>query len=315
MKKISLLILTVVLASGHMLAQSQDTTTEALIRQFIYKDSLLRTLTLRTGTVSLGNELAAVNVPQGCFFLAKDDARTLVEKVYENPPDEEMLGVLVSDTPNLSNDDTWFVTFSYNEDGHIKDDDAKKLDYNELLESLKKESDEASKQRVQAGYESMRVVNWAQAPFYDSENHKLHWAVEYEFGGSSDHTLNYYVRVLGRKGYLVLNIVSALKQLPKVNADMPKILASTNFTEGNKYADFNPDVDKIAEYGIGGLIAGGILAKTGLLAKIGIVLLKFSKLIVLAIAGAIAAFRKKLFGSKKSSEVAVQSEETDSKEN
>lgn len=305
MKKTILLLFVFLLTGAVASAQDQDTTTEALIRKFIYKDSLMRTLTLQTGTVSLGKELATVNVPAGCYFLSKEDARTLVEKVYENPPDEDMLGVLVSDTPNLTNEDSWFVTFSYNEDGHIKDDDAKKLDYNELLESLKKEAEEASKQRVKLGYESMRVVNWAQAPFYDSENHKLHWAVEYEFGGSGEHTLNYYVRVLGRKGYLVLNIVSALKQLPKVNADIPKILASTNFIEGHKYADFDPDIDKIAEYGIGGLIAGGILAKTGLLAKLGLLLLKFGKLIALAVVGVIAAFRKKLFGAKKSTDVAV----------
>jgi uncharacterized membrane-anchored protein len=50
-----------------------------------------------------------------------------------------------------------------------------------------------------------------------------------------------------------------------------------NFTTGNTYGEFNSSVDKVAAYGIAGLIAGGILAKTGLFAKIGILLLKFIK--------------------------------------
>ena len=39
------------------------------------------------------------------------------------------------------------------------------------------------------------------------------------------------------------------------------------------YSEFNPDIDTVAAYGIGGLIAGKVLAKAGVLAA-GLVLLK-----------------------------------------
>lgn len=46
-----------------------------------------------------------------------------------------------------------------------------------------------------------------------------------------------------------------------------------SFTEGNRYADYVPGVDTMAAVGIGGLIAGKVAAKAGLL----IVLLAFLK--------------------------------------
>ena len=44
-----------------------------------------------------------------------------------------------------------------------------------------------------------------------------------------------------------------------------EILARTEFTVGNRYADFDPSIDKVAAYGVGALIAGKVLAKAGFL--------------------------------------------------
>jgi uncharacterized membrane-anchored protein len=54
-----------------------------------------------------------------------------------------------------------------------------------------------------------------------------------------------------------------------------------NYADGNKYADFNPDIDDVAAWTIGGLVAGKVLAKAGIFA----LLLKNIKLIALAIGG------------------------------
>ena len=83
-----------------------------------------------------------------------------------------------------------------------------------------------------------------------------------------------------------------MEVLPDVKGDIVPILASVNFAEGHKYSDFNPDVDAIAAYGIGGLIAGKVLAKAGILAKLGILLAKFWKIIALAVIGLGAGFKK-----------------------
>ena len=79
------------------------------------------------------------------------------------------------------------------------------------------------------------------------------------------------------------------------NKDRDNILASVDFTSGNRYADFNPDIDEVAAYGIGGLIAGKILAKAGFFA----VILKFWKFIAIGAVALFGGFRKKLFGGSK----------------
>jgi uncharacterized membrane-anchored protein len=292
--------LCILFLSSQVIAQDGDSNDVSdFLTEYLRQDSLLKSLHYKTGTIEIGDGLATVNVPEGCLFLETKDARFLLEDIYGNLPDPGTLGLMLSDTPTVMGSMKWLVDYTYSDDGHVKDDDAADIDYGDMLEQLKKDAEEENKERVSLGKSSLRLVGWAREPFYDRENKKLHWAMEYNFGEDSMNTLNYKIRVLGRKGHMVMNIITSMDQLPQVDKDINTILASTNFKEGNRYADFDSNVDKIAEYGIGGLIAGGILAKTGILAKLGIFFVKFAKLIILGIIGLFALLRNKLFGKKK----------------
>jgi uncharacterized membrane-anchored protein len=112
-----------------------------------------------------------------------------------------------------------------------------------------------------------------------------------------------------------MNIITGMSMLPEVKKDINIILASTNFNTGQTYADFNEDTDKLAEYGIGGLIVGGILAKTGILAKIGIFLLKIIKPLIFGIIALFAFLGKKFFARKKEEEETAAIEEAPEAEN
>jgi uncharacterized membrane-anchored protein len=169
------------------------------------------------------------------------------------------------------------------------------LDYDDLLEEMQEDIKESNPQRTAQGYPTMELVGWASTPYYDQENKKLHWAKELKFEDTEVNTLNYNIRVLGRKGYLNLNAIGDINMLEAFNADRDNILHSVEFTPGNRYSDFNPDIDKVAAYGIGGLIAGKILAKAGFFALI----LKFWKFIAIGAVALFSGFRKKLFGGSK----------------
>jgi uncharacterized membrane-anchored protein len=91
--------------------------------------------------------------------------------------------------------------------------------------------------------------------------------------------LNYDVRILGRSGLISMNAVGSIAQLDEVKGKIPQILSAVEFAEGNKYWDFNPSIDKVAAVGIGGLVAGKVLAKAGLF----VILLKYIKVIGLAV--------------------------------
>lgn len=260
-------------------------------------DSIAASIKYQQGIFNLGERLATVKATGNFAWLDSQNGNKLLHDLWNNPSSDNLLGVIIPNDVQITDERLWAVVFTYEEDGHVKDDDAQEIKYDELLKTMKEETDAGNAERTKGGYDAMHLAGWAQTPFYDKANHKLHWAKDITVGPENIHTLNYNVRMLGRKGVLVMNIVASIDQLQEIKTKINSIMASTNFIYGNRYEDFDESNDKIAEYGIAGLIAGGVLVKTGLLAKLGFFLLKIWKAIVLAIVSAIGAI-KKFFGKK-----------------
>jgi len=251
------------------------------------------------GSVKLPNGVATLNLPESFFYLDPADANRVLVDAWGNPPSaEKTLGMIVPADVSLISEDGWAVVITYDKDGHVKDDDAKTIDYDKLLKEQQQRQEEGNAQRVRDGYHELYLVGWAEPPSYDAATHKMIWAQELStksaIGHSDDNSLNYNIRVLGREGVLVLNAVAAMHDLAKIKAQMPTVLAFTNFNDGSRYSDFNPNTDKLAEYGLAALIGGGIAAKVGLFAKIGLILLALKKFVVLGLV-AVAGFFGKFF--------------------
>jgi uncharacterized membrane-anchored protein len=256
-------------------------------------DSIESAILYKTGKISLSNNLFNVNVPQGFKFVEEKQAQYILEDIYGNPPDKQVLGLIFPDDRSVYSSDSYFFVVTYDDMGHVEDDDAEDTNYEELLEELKKDFKESNPERIKNGYEPCELIGWASQPYYDKDKKVLHWAKEVQFGTDTSHTLNYDVRVLGKAGVLILQAVSGMEQLPVVKQNINSIYNMVEFSEGNKYSNFDPSIDKIAAVGIGGLIAGKILAKAGILGF----LIKFWKVIAVAVAGGGAAivrfFRRK----------------------
>ena len=248
----------------------------------------------KTGRVDIAEAGATLDVPDTFYYLNADDAEKVLVDVWGNPPGQHVLGMLFPADETPFDRNAWAVTIEYEEDGYVSDKDAGKIDYDELLEQMQEDARDASKDRVVQGYDAIELVGWAAKPYYDGVSHKLHWAKEIRFGNEDQNTLNYNIRVLGRKGVLVLNFIAGMDQLPLIENKLGTVLDIADFDEGSRYEDFLPDVDKVAAYGLGALVAGKVLAKTGLIAA-GIVLLKkFGVVIVIGI----GALFKRLFSRK-----------------
>ncbi len=246
---------------------------------------------IKEGKMSLGDK-ATFTIPSGFKFLKSESAEYVLSDVWGNPQ-AKSLGLIVPKDQSVYYG-AWAVDVYYEDEGHIKDDDAKDIDYSDLLKTMQDESVEANKERKKMGYPTVEILGWANKPYYDEKEKKLFWAKRVKFEGDTFETLNYNFRILGRNGVLVLNAIGDMSQLEEIKAATPSILNAVNFTPGNSYADFDEKIDKVAAYGIGGLIAGGILAKTGLLAKVGLIFAKFAKVIIVGI-GAIFAGVMKYF--------------------
>lgn len=136
------------------------------------------------------------------------------------------------------------------------------------------------------GYPPVTLVGWAEPPHYDQATRKIYWAEDLAFGKADAHTLNYAIRVLGREGVLELNAVAGLDQLGSIRRSMQQIVGFTDFTEGNRYEDFDASTDRAAAYGLAALVAGSVAAKKGLFAALGLFLIKFWKLLLIGVAAA-----------------------------
>lgn len=292
MKKITLLLCLLALPLTYAQAQDEPTAEEiALVQKML--DSIEKTFTYEYGKIDLQNGLATINVPEGYKFLNGEQSKRVLEDIWGNPPGSETLGMLFpKDISPVSDNFTYAVEIEYADEGYVEDEDAADIDYDELLEEMQNDTKEGNKMREAQGYETIDLVGWASKPFYDSENKKLHWAKELKFEGQDKNTLNYNIRVLGRSGFLNLNAIGDMEVLPQFQQDVDGILASVNFNDGHKYSDFDSSIDKVAAYGIGGLVAGKVLAKAGVFAA----LLKFWKVIAIGAVAAFAGLRKKFFG-------------------
>lgn len=267
-----------------------------------YADSVNKALKFQTGTVQLDGGIAQLNVPQGFKFLNKEQSNFIITDLWGNPPREGILGMIFPDIGGPFADSSYAFVVTYDAMGYVKDNDADKIDYDAMLKEMQDGEKAENEERAKSGYGPIHFIGWAQKPFYDKNKKVLHWAKELNFDNGEVNTLNYEVRILGRKGVLSLNAVAGIGELAMVKNDIDKVLNMASFTPGNTYAEFDSKVDDVAAWTIGGLVAGKVLAKAGFLALI----LKNIKLVLLGLAAVGGGIWKFVTGRKKNDDTVME---------
>jgi uncharacterized membrane-anchored protein len=301
MPKLLCLFIALLVTGGIVRANDEDSITAQIVQQVKLMDSVNKAMKYQSGVVKFSNGIAQLNVPQGFKYLNAEQSKYVLTELWGNPPQPDVIGMLFPTAGGPFADSSYAFVITYSAMGYVKDEDADKIDYDEMLKEIQKGEKEENKERAKEGYHSIHIVGWAQKPYYDKTNKVLHWAKDIQFGEQEDHTLNYDIRILGRKGILSMNAVASMKELDMVKADINKVLHIAEFTEGNKYSDFDPKIDEVAAWGIGALVAGKVLAKVGIFAFLG----KFLKFILIALAAG-GGFIFKFFKRKKKDDTLVQ---------
>lgn len=262
--------------------------------------AILKSLDFQTGTVPLGDNLAEAVLPANFGYLTPADSETFLTRLWGNPPGSanNILGMIVPTDVDVLGPAGWAVVVTYDPSGHVSDDEAGKIDYDDMLRQMQENTRAASQRRVDRGEESIELLGWARKPYYDSPAKKVFWGERLRFGSNQYETLNYFIRILGRRGVLDLNIVSGMDALPAIDSRVQSLLAMTHFVKGSTYEDYNAVTDHAAAYGLAGLIAGGaILAKVGFFKGLLVALLAAKKILIV---GALAFFAamKRFFSRK-----------------
>ncbi|HKC47768.1 MAG TPA: DUF2167 domain-containing protein [Gemmatimonadales bacterium] len=267
----------------------------------ITAEEFMAKLAPRSGTVVISNGLATLQVPPAFRYIDAAASKRLLTEAWGNPPGvaEGVLGMLYPADVSPLDSGSWGVIISFDEDGYVDDSGAAAIDYSKLMEQMQQGIAESNKERQKDGYATVQLVGWAEPPHYNAETHKLYWAKELAFSDTPHHTLNYNVRVLGRRGVLVLNAVSSMNALPEIAKSMQNVIGFVDFNQGHRYQDFIPGADKKAAYGVAGLIVGAVAAKAGFFKLLWVGILAFKKLIIAAVA-AVGVWVRRIFGRKQS---------------
>src|SRR6187431_996536 len=188
MKKITLTIICCLLT---FLMHSQDEDMQKKI------DSVEKTFKYEHGSIILKNGIGKINIPKGFKYLNPEQAERVLVDLWGNPKSENLtLGLLLPENQGVMTDNGYVFNIQYDEIGHVDDDDADDVNYDDLLAEMQKETIEENKERQKEGYEPITIIGWAAKPFYDKDRKILHWAKEIKFGANAVNTLNYNVRIL-----------------------------------------------------------------------------------------------------------------------
>lgn len=206
--------------------------------------------------------LAEIDIPEGYRYTGNEGTIKLME-AYGNLTSGQELGYLTPD------DMEWFALFEFEEVGYIKDDEKDKLDAGEILKQLQAGQKEANKELSRRGMSTLEVVGWKKEPFYNPETNNLEWAIRLRSSDGGE-VLNYKTKILGRRGVMDVVLVCDEEHLDKILTDYQRLLTGFRYHQQDSYAAYTQG-DKVAEYGLTGLIVGGgllVAAKSGLLAKL-----------------------------------------------
>lgn len=194
----------------------------------------------------------------------------------------------------------WAAYLEFSDDGYVKDDE--KIDADAILNSLKSSTERANEERRRRGWDEMHVIGWAVPPAYNTTTKRLEWATLFE--SQSERGVNFFTKILGRRGVTSVVLVSSPDDQSASVAALNRVLTGYDFNAGERYAEYKPG-DKVAEYGLTGLILGGAVAaaaKTGLLKGFWKLIVGFAvaawKLLVAGVVAAIAGL-KSMFTRKK----------------
>jgi uncharacterized membrane-anchored protein len=306
MKHFSTFVLALAAALLAVPVQAQQPTPEqaAQIRKI---EALLKDLHPASGAVRIAEADAVLNLGEEYYFLPAAEARRVLVDGWGNPPEtaSNVLG-MVFPAGKTFVEDTWGAVITFDPSGYVSDEDAQSTNYDELLGQMREGEAALNEERSAAGYPAQHLVGWAQQPRYDRKSHSVVWAQNIKFEGQPDNSLNYDVRLLGRRGVLSLNMVSVMSQLGETRQAAEKFARSAAFNPGARYADYQPGTDQKAEYGIGGLVAAGVgvaaAKKLGLLAVILAFGKKFIFLIIALVAGLGTWMKRRFLGGGHPSE-------------
>ena len=224
-------------------------------------EKIERTIVTKPGLVPLGS-LATLNLQPGSCFVPPASTREFMIALG-NTFSGEVLGMIIAGSQGEWNLDIMIVLES-SPSGHILDADANKLDATAILDSIRSSTEAANVDRKLRNEGELKVLGWDEPPYYDQPKRLLVWSIN-TLESDNKASINYNQNMLGRDTLLRMVALGSVDNA-KIKRFAKSAASHITYNPGMRYEDYQPGVDKLAEYGLAALIAGIAAKKLGFLA-------------------------------------------------
>lgn len=241
--------------------------------------------------VTISNANVGFNLPEDYFFLQAADATALMREIGNLSVDIDALVVPADEDAN------WFIYFKFSDLGYFKMEEVKEeLEDIDLIGEIRKNTELNNQKRAKAGFSTIEVIGYAEKLSLNTSRQTLDFAIESVQEGQR--FIERRSIMFGRKGLLLCSFVCSKERYFNVQATSNNMFASILFHNNYRYADFNPGIDKYAVVGIGTVLVGREITRSGWLSRTLKILGKAIWAFIIGIFAVIWALLKRLFRKK-----------------
>lgn len=203
----------------------------------------------QTGVVrsaNLGDGSVHLDLTNGYTFIQTKDVQPILNTLKAPAPTMPILGAVAPAGKRPGQADYWLAVITYQPIGNVPETGNDEMTSMSFINNVK----------------ASRPANppleiFAVAPSYDYSGSKtLTWGEKYTPTNAAPNSLRYEQRVLGRSGVAGITLIARPNALDKARQEGKAVRSMVTFNLGQRYADFRPSTDKVAQYNLPGLIDG-----------------------------------------------------------
>ncbi|VVB44482.1 hypothetical protein RHAL1_01273 [Beijerinckiaceae bacterium RH AL1] len=199
--------------------------------------------------------------------VAGDDARTF-RSIVDGRSDPSVEGDIIRRSNSSE------ILFSWHDVGYVDAKDFADIDPDKLIESVREATFAGNEESTRAGLRPITAVDWIRKPTWNENLHTAYWMMQ-GVHDDGERTVNAVALKLGRRGYEKMVWITSPDQIGRAD-DLSLVQDAYSYPSGDRYED-HATGDKVAAYGIAGLVAGVIGLKAAKVIGIGAFLLAFKK--------------------------------------
>jgi uncharacterized membrane-anchored protein len=168
--------------------------------------------------------------------------------------------------------------FSWSDAGHVKMDDWGDVDADAFMKQIQANDAEANNRRAAAGLKTLTTTGWRQKPTLNRDLHTVFWTID-AVDSAGDRLVNAIALKLGRTGFQRIVWITT----PELYGSRSDLLTTINnhaYNPSSRFTDYVEGKDRVAAYGVAGLVAGTLgvkLVKSAGIAAVFALLIAFLK--------------------------------------